>query len=192
MTPPLLLPRIIPHSACHPLRTPILPCCNAAPPLRVDREWSEMKIRMADFAVTAECERILRTLPQWFGDEASLLDYAKATASHPTFVAEAVGGINGFLTLRRHFPEAWEIHCIAVEASLRNQSIGSGLLEHAEGWLKQKSARFLQVKTLAATHDSPAYAETREFYSKAGFVPIEVHPLLWAPHLPVLQLVKVL
>jgi hypothetical protein len=41
-----------------------------------------MKITVAEFPVDTECERILRTLPQWFGDEAALLEYAKATVIH--------------------------------------------------------------------------------------------------------------
>ena len=49
-----------------------------------------------------------------------------------------------------------------------------------------------QVKTLAASHPSPEYAQTRAFYEALGYVPLEVFPTLWAAHLPVLQLVKAL
>ena len=39
---------------------------------------------------------------------------------------------------------------------------------------------------------SPEYAETRGFYAKIGYLPLEVFPELWGPRLPVLQLVKTL
>jgi GNAT superfamily N-acetyltransferase len=151
-----------------------------------------VKIFAPDFTVVAECERILRTLPRWFGNESALVGYAKATASHLTFVADDGQGIKGFLVLQQHFPETWEIHCIAVDAAFRNRGVGKALLGHAEDWLREASARLLQVKTLAAGHDSPEYAETREFYKKVGFVPIETYPQLWGPDLPVLQMIKVL
>jgi hypothetical protein len=61
---------------------------------------------------------------------------------------------------------------------------------HVEAWLAAKNVRLLQVKTVAATSPSKAYAQTREFYSHLGFQPLEVFPLLWAPQNPCLQLVK--
>ena len=100
--------------------------------------------------------------------------------------------LGGFLTLREHFPEAWDIHCVAVRADARGQGHGSRLLAHAEAWLKERGVRFLQVKTVAATSSSSEYAETREFYRHRGFTPIEVFPTLWDAHNPALQLIKVL
>jgi oxalate decarboxylase/phosphoglucose isomerase-like protein (cupin superfamily) len=38
----------------------------------------------------------------------------------------------------------------------------------------------------------PITAETREFYKKVGFVPIETYPRLWGAELPILQFIKVL
>ena len=55
-----------------------------------------------------------------------------------------------------------------------------------------QGARIPQVKTLAESHPSRHYAETRAFYESAGDLPMEVFPLLWQQGLPVLLLVKVL
>jgi len=107
-------------------------------------------------------------------------------------VARSDGDIIGFLTLREHFHEAWEVHCIAVRASDRGRGVGRALQRYAELWLSARGARVVQVKTLAASHPSAAYAETRAFYSSVGYVPLEVFPELWSPQLPVLLLVKVL
>jgi GNAT superfamily N-acetyltransferase len=139
-----------------------------------------------------ECEAILRSLPMWFGIEQALRMYVEDTALLPTFGLEDAGALRGFLTLREHFPESWDIHCLAVHADVRNGGLGSRLLAHAEAWLVGHGVRFLQVKTVAATSDSAAYAETRAFYFARGFTPLEVFPHLWDAHNPALQCVKAL
>jgi GNAT superfamily N-acetyltransferase len=142
--------------------------------------------------VEADCERVLRTLPQWFGIEQSLLEYAHNTANLPTFVAKNGEVVVGFLSLREHFSKAWELDCIAVNLALRGQGLGKKLQTCAESWLVEKGVTLLQVKTLAPTHPSKAYAETRKFYEALGYEPVEVFPTLWGADLPVLQLVKAL
>ena len=131
----------------------------------------------------------MRTLPRWFGIEESLLEYVADSERFPTFIAQEVEPI-AFLTVREHFPESWEVHCLAVQASHRGQGVGRKLHEYVESWLQAKGARLLQVKTLAASHPSPEYAQTRNFYSSLGYSPLEEFPTLWGPSLPVLQLVK--
>jgi len=142
--------------------------------------------------VSEQCENVLRTLPRWFGIESSLLQYVRDTATFPTFVAREPEQIIAFLTIREHFPEAWEVHCIAVHAAQRRHGVGRALHAHVERWLSDRGARVLQAKTIAETHPSPEYAETRRFYASVGYTALEMFPELWGPHLPVLQLVKVL
>lgn len=139
-----------------------------------------------------QCEAVLRSLPRWFGIEEALVMYADDTVRLPTFAALEEGGIAGFVTLREHFPRAWEIHCIAVRAASRNRGYGRALVQHAEAWLAAQNVSVLQVKTVAATSASKAYAETREFYARLGFEPLEIFPLLWSERNPALQLVKFL
>ena len=138
------------------------------------------------------CEAVLRSLPQWFGIEESLLMYADDTLRLPTFAALEGDDVVGFVSLIEHFPQSWEIHCVAVRAESRNAGIGRALVAHVEAWLAAKQVRLLQVKTIAATSPSPAYAQTREFYLRVGFQPVEVFPLLWSPRHPCLQLIKFL
>jgi GNAT superfamily N-acetyltransferase len=140
--------------------------------------------------VEPECERVLRSLPSWFGQEDALRQYVRETSLHPTFVSTEAAAINGFITLQRHFPESFEIVCVAVHAESRGRGIGRALLDVAEAWACAQGGRFLQVKTIAATHPSPEYAQTRAFYERVGFVPLEVFPMLWARQHPCLQLVK--
>jgi GNAT superfamily N-acetyltransferase len=103
----------------------------------------------------SECEAVLRSLPMWFGIEHALLMYARDSAVMPTFALADGPILAGFLTLREHFPDAWDIHCIAIRADARGQGHGSRLLAHAEAWLKDRGVRFLQVKTVAETSPDP-------------------------------------
>ena len=140
----------------------------------------------------SECEAVLRSLPRWFGIEHALVMYARDTERLPTFALNGADGLLGFISLREHFADAWEVHCVAVHAEARNAGHGSRLLAHAEQWLTERGVRYLQVKTVAHTSSSAAYAQTREFYRARGFAPIEVFPTLWDAHNPALQLIKVL
>ena len=151
-----------------------------------------MEIIGPELARPGDCEAVLRSLPMWFGIERALLMYARDSATMPTFALSDGRHLVGFLTLREHFPEAWDIHCVAVRADARGQGHGSRLLAHAEAWLRERGVRFLQVKTVAATSSSKEYAETREFYRHRGFSRIEVFPTLWDAHNPALQLIKAL
>ena len=51
---------------------------------------------------------------------------------------------------------------------------------------------FFRLKTIAPSHPSPHYGETRAFYASVGYSPLERFPLLWRPEHPALQLVKAL
>jgi len=139
-----------------------------------------------------DCEAVLRSLPGWFGIEHALLMYVADTTKLPSFALEEDGSIVGFLTLREHFPAAWEVHCMAVHAGARGKGLGSLLLRHSEAWLRQRGVKLLQVKTVAATSDSADYAQTRKFYEAMGFTPLEIFPELWDPWNPALQCIKLL
>jgi len=141
-------------------------------------------------SIEPQAERILRSLPQWFGLEESLRDYVRDTSLHPTFIATVDDTVRGFITVKQHFPASAEIHCIAVEAPVRGQGVGQALVRHAQAWAVDRGVRFLHVKTLAESHPSPAYAQTRAFYLGMGFVPLEVFPDLWSPQNPCLQMIK--
>jgi len=105
-------------------------------------------------SVAAHCERILRSVPQWFGIEESLLEYVADSQRYVTFLAIDEEPI-AFVTVREHFAQSWEVHCVAVHASRRNSGVGMALHGHVESWLKAKGVSVLQVKTLSASHPSP-------------------------------------
>lgn len=151
-----------------------------------------MNIALATPGSSAHCEAVLRSLPAWFGIESAIRQYVVDTQVHPTLVCQAGSLFVGFVTVRQHFEHAFELHCLAVHASWRGKGHGRALLEAVESWVRAQGGRFIQVKTIAASHPSPEYAETRSFYVKAGYVPLEVFPRLWSKSNPCLQLVKAL
>jgi GNAT superfamily N-acetyltransferase len=149
-----------------------------------------MVVTRAHADVEAACERVLRSLPMWFGIEAATLAYVADTSLLPTFVLVDNAVVTGFVTVRQHFRESHEITCIAVHADCRMKGGGARLLAAAEAWSRSEGANFLQVKTLAPAANSAAYEQTRVFYNRMGFVPFEVFETLWSPAHPCLQLVK--
>ena len=138
----------------------------------------------------AAAEGILRALPEWFGIEAALVEYARAAEAGPTLVAEAGGESIGFATLAATSECAVELHVIAVLPQWHRRGVGGALLKQAEVHARAEGFELLHVKTLAPSDPDPGYAATRAFYLARGFRPLEVLPQVWGPENPCLLLVK--
>ncbi len=139
-----------------------------------------------------QCEAILRGLPEWFGFEAALLQYVEDLARLPGLVAVENGEVLGFVALHDRSPEASELHVFAVRRDCRGQGIGRALLQEAEADLVARGVKLLQIKTLGPSAGDPAgrYAETRAFYTAAGFLPLEETDAFWGREQPTLIMVK--
>ena len=152
------------------------------------------------------CEAILRSVPEWFGIEEALVQYVTDSGRYPTWIAwEPVANPGtpahpgcplperpaGFVTLRVHYPQAAEVHCIAVHRDFHRRGLGRLLMEHAENEARARGVRFLQVKTMGPSKPNAQYAQTRLFYLGIGYVELEEFIGLWNG-LPALQLVKAL
>ncbi len=135
------------------------------------------------------CEQILRSLPEWFGIEASIVEYRGDIEAMETCVAELAGKVVGFLTLNRHSDYSAEIHVMAVRKEQHGDGIGRAMVEYAEGRLKSQSVEYLQVKTLAPSRPNEHYARTRNFYCALGFRPLEENQL-WGEANPCLVMIK--
>ena len=151
-----------------------------------------MEIRRLESADIGACEHILHSLPGWFGIEESNRAYVRDLETLPSYVAIVDGEVAGFLSLKRHFPTASEIHVIAVERSQHRRGVGRALFEKAEVDLREAGVPLLQVKTLGPSDADEAYRKTREFYVAVGFLPLEETTALWGPENPSLIMVKVL
>ena len=140
-------------------------------------------------------DALLRSLPEWFGIESSIVGYVESANELPTYLARPAGDDAhapvGVLLASRHFPGAAEIHLMAVDRSLHRSGVGRALVSALERDLIADRVSFLQVKTLGPSHPDLGYAQTRLFYEAMGFAPIEEIHGLW-PGNPCLLMIKVL
>lgn len=136
---------------------------------------------------------ILEALANWFGDPDAIDTYEHDAGSDAfqSLLAVDSGRTVGAALVRRHFPEAAEIHLIAVAPDLRGCGIGRALVERIAADLTDDGCHLLSVHTVGPSFDSEPYADTRQFYNRTGFYPMEEHDGLdW--HGPSLILVRVL
>jgi GNAT superfamily N-acetyltransferase len=135
-------------------------------------------------------DALLRSLPEWFGIESSIVEYVAAAEHLPTYlVRQVTGEPAGVLLAARHFPGAAEIYLMAVARSAHRTGVGRALIEALEADLIADGAKFLQVKTLGPAHPDSGYAKTRLFYLAMGFAPLEENHDLW-PGNPCLIMIK--
>jgi predicted N-acetyltransferase YhbS len=138
------------------------------------------------------CERILRSLPSWFGIEQANKEYIRSLSILPTYVAIENNEVVGFITVKNHTRVASEVHIIAVEPSKHRRGVGRALINRVEKDLRREGVMLLQVKTLGPSHPNEGYRLTRIFYEDVGFMPLEETIKVWGPDQPCLILVKYL
>jgi GNAT superfamily N-acetyltransferase len=136
------------------------------------------------------CTPILRSLPEWFGIEESILQYSSNIEHLPTFLAKTSEDVIGFLSIKQHNRYSAEILVMGIRPEIQRRGIGRKLLIAAQEWLRQQGVEYLQVKTLGPTSDDLNYAKTRDFYEAVGFRAFEELPQIWDAHNPCLILVK--
>lgn len=149
-----------------------------------------MKIEINDHNKSEICEKILRSLPQWFGIESAILDYIKDVEKMPMLVAKSESESVGFLSLNLHNKYTAEIHVMGVLPQFHRKKIGKQLVEAAEDYLCNKGYKYLSVKTLSESRPNEEYDRTRNFYYGVGFLPVEEFKTLWGEHNPCLLLIK--
>jgi GNAT superfamily N-acetyltransferase len=153
-------------------------------------------------AAPAAVERLLLSLPGWFGIDAANAAYVESARELPTYLARPAANRGaegpaapepvGVLLARRHFQHSAEIHLMAVAPDLHRQGVGRALVAALEADLISDGCQLLQVKTLGPSHPDAGYALTRQFYMSLGFLPLEERTDLWGPQNPCLVMVKAL
>jgi GNAT superfamily N-acetyltransferase len=133
------------------------------------------------------CDAIVRSLPDWFGNDQGIAECATAVRSQAGLVEVADGTVTGFLTWKQHHPEAVEITWLAVDAARRGRGAGTALVEQLAATLHP--VRYLLVKTLSATCDYEPYESTRAFYRARGFAEL-IDIEIWGPENPATLFVR--
>jgi ribosomal protein S18 acetylase RimI-like enzyme len=135
-------------------------------------------------------DQLLRELPEWFGIEASIVQYVEDARSVANTAAFHDGEIVGVCVVQTHTDVAAEIEVLAVRRDLHRHGIGRQLVEAVEVELRRARVRLLQVKTLGPSGHSEEYARTRAFYESVGFLPLEERTDIWGAGNPCLIYVK--
>jgi GNAT superfamily N-acetyltransferase len=154
----------------------------------MDRTTS-ISVRDLAAADVPACERILRSLPDWFGIEAANRAYVESLYSLPAGVALVDGRIVGFIALERHDPGSAEIHVMAVEPTLHRNGVGAALIRWARARWRESGGRWLHVKTRGPATPDAGYERTRAFYLAQGFEPLFESLSLWGPENAALVLI---
>jgi ribosomal protein S18 acetylase RimI-like enzyme len=136
------------------------------------------------------CGAILNELPQWFGIAEAIERYIGRSADLSMLVVRNGSDVSGFLSLKRHAPQAAELYLMGVRPELHGQGIGTALVEAAESRLRDDGVEYFQVKTLGPSRPSRGYDQTRRFYEARGFRALEEIPGYWDEDNPCLIMVK--
>ena len=139
----------------------------------------------------AICRQVIESLPGWFGIPASNEAFVAAADALPMLACFTPGGdVVGFVSLKLQTEAAAEIHVMGVKLAWHRHGVGRALVEGAAQLAMSLGARFLTVKTLAASRPDANYAATRRFYEALGFLPIEEFPTLWNADNPCLLMLR--
>jgi len=136
------------------------------------------------------CEKVLKSLPDWFGIEEALKNYVEKSKKLPMLIALNDKNPVGFLSLKGHGKYTVEVFVMGIFPEFHGKGIGSLLLQAAEKQLVKKEVEYLQVKTVSSDRECKFYKQTRLFYEGYGFKQLEVFPDLWDKSNPCLLLVK--
>ena len=136
------------------------------------------------------CNEILRSLPDWFGIDASIVDYVEKVRSMPFFAANDDDKFIGFVALKVHNPFTAEVCVMGILQEYHRQGIGKRLIDSCEMYCIDNNLEYLTVKTLDESRECDSYKKTRLFYQSMGFRPLEVFPLHWDEDNPCLFLAK--
>ena len=121
----------------------------------------------------AAVDRILRSLPDWFAIEEAVVNYVESAWRRDSFLAIIDGEVVGVALVNRHFPESAELSLIAVQVNHRGKGVGSALVYAVSMSLVVEGCLLLQVHTVGPSFEDDAYAKSRAFYRRAGFLPLQ-------------------
>ena len=136
------------------------------------------------------CEKILRSLSNWFGIEQAILDYIQDAQKMPMLVAFDGSDLTGFTSLNLHNKSTGEIHVMGVLPDYHRSGAGKAMVRACENYLLAKNCQFITVKTLSSSKKDTFYERTRKFYESMGFYPLEELKTLWGEANPCFFMAK--
>lgn len=124
------------------------------------------------------CTEILHGLPDWFGVEESIIEYAEGVKNKPLWAAKIDDKVQGFVALRETSPYTAEVYVMGVSGECHRSGIGRKLFEALYAYAKEQGYEFLQVKTVREGMYED-YDRTNAFYKSMGFKEFECLADYW-------------
>jgi GNAT superfamily N-acetyltransferase len=98
----------------------------------------------------------------------------------------------GFISIKKNNEFTSEVYVFGVLKEYHRSGVGTQLLEAACKKLKIDNVKLLAVKTLDESADYEPYNQTRNFYLKHNFIPIDVYTKIWNEENPCMLMVKII
>jgi len=138
-------------------------------------------------------EEILRSLPEWFGNEKALNEYVEGVASLPFWIAlNRDDKCIGFISIKIHYGHTGDIYVLGVLPEYHRKGVGRLLLAQAEEYFRNNNCKYVIVKTLSDIAEYEPYERTRKFYKNVGFEELTTLTEMWDSENPCLIMIKVL
>lgn len=134
--------------------------------------------------------RVMNSLPKWFSPPEDIERKAVVHREYPFFAVYENECPIGFLALKIHNPYTADIFNMGLLEEYHRQGMGASLVAAAEKYCVANGFQYLTVKTLDNSAIYEPYEQTRNFYRKAGFIPLEVFSSFWNEENPCLFLAK--
>ena len=135
-------------------------------------------------------EQILRALPEWFGDEESLVEYVQTVKKYPFFCAFKGDACVGFFSGVIHHERTGDIYVCGLHPDHHRRGLGTKLYEALENYFINQGCVYVMVKTLSPLHPDKYYALTRKFYASIGFKDFYTDKKIWGHENPCLIMIK--
>jgi ribosomal protein S18 acetylase RimI-like enzyme len=140
---------------------------------------------------TAYAEKVLRSLPEWFGNEKALCDYVKDVSELPFWGAlDENENCIGFVSVKTHYGHTGDIYVCGIMPEYHDKGIGKRLFTAAEEYFKQNNCKYIIVKTLSEEANYEPYERTRLFYLSFGFEQLITLTEMWDEENPCLIMIK--
>lgn len=134
---------------------------------------------------------VLKKLPEWFGNEQALDEYADTVKELPYWAAlNKENKCIGFFSVKIHYGHTGDIYVCGVLPRYQRDGIGKSLYNLAEVYLIQNGCKYVIVKTLSDMVNYKPYAFTRDFYKRVGFEPLVTLTEMWDDENPCLIMIK--
>lgn len=134
--------------------------------------------------------KILKKLPEWFGNEQAIDDYSVSVREMSFWAAFQDNSLIGFIAIKEHYGHTVEIFVCGVMPEFQYQGVGKALYNAVEDDIIQKGCKYVIVKTLSDIIDYKPYNDTRKFYESIGFVPLVTLTEMWDEENPCLIMIK--